>query len=134
MAREIFHWKLENFLQQKNKKMATTFKWTISVLNSRIKETIEGQELHDVVNVVHWRYKGTRIVDDIPYEKETYGSLGVETDPNDFILYENLTKDDVIGWLEEGLDVTEMQENLNKGIDLLINPVEETLPLPWDNE
>jgi len=114
--------------------MATTFKWTISVLNSRIKETIEGQELHDVVNVVHWRYKGTRIVDDIPYEKETYGSLGVETDPNDFILYENLTKDDVIGWLEEGLDVTEMQENLNKGIDLLINPVEETLPLPWDNE
>jgi len=27
-----------------------------------------------------------------------------------------------------------MQENLNKGIDLLINPVEETLPLPWDNE
>ena len=134
MAREIFHWKLENFLQQKNKKMATTFEWTISALNSRIKETIEGQELHDVVIVVHWRYKGTRIVDDIPYEKETYGSLGVETDPNDFILYENLTKDDVIGWLEEGLDVTEMQENLNKGIDLLINPVEETLPLPWDNE
>ena len=134
MVREISHWKLENFLQQKNKKMATTFKWTISVLNSRIKETIEGQELHDVVNVVHWRYKGTRTVDDIPYEKETYGSLGVETDPNDFILYENLTKDDVIGWLEEGLDVTEMQENLNKGIDLLINPVEETLPLPWDNE
>ena len=134
MVREIFHWKLENFLQQKNKKMATTFEWTISALNSRIKETIEGQELHDVVNVVHWRYKGTRTVDDIPYEKETYGSLGVETDPNDFILYENLTKDDVIGWLEEGLDVTEMQENLNKGIDLLINPVEETLPLPWDNE
>ena len=114
--------------------MATTFKWTISVLNSRIDETIEGQELHDVVNVIHWRYKGTRIVDDIPYEKETYGSLGVEADPNDFILYENLTEDDVIGWLEDGLDITEMQENLNKGIDLLINPVEETIPLPWENE
>ena len=53
MVREIFHWKLENFLQQKNKKMATTFEWTISALNSRIKETIEGQELHDVVIVVH---------------------------------------------------------------------------------
>ena len=114
--------------------MATTFKWTISVLNSRIEETIEGQELHDVVNVIHWRYKGTRIVADIPYEMETYGSLGVEADPNDFILYENLTEDDVIGWLEDGLDITEMQENLNKGIDLLINPVEETLPLPWENE
>ena len=114
--------------------MATTFKWTISVLNSRIEETIEGQELHDVVNVIHWRYKGTRIVDDIPYEMETYGSLGVEADPNDFILYENLTEDDVIGWLEDGLDITEMQENLNKEIDLLINPVEETLPLPWENE
>ena len=115
--------------------MATTFEWTISALNSRVKETIEGQELHDVVNVVHWRYKGTRTVDDTPYEAETYSSLGLdETDPNDFILYENLTKDDVVGWLEENLDVTEMQENLNKRIDLLINPVEETLPLPWDNE
>jgi len=105
------------------------YTWTISVLNSRIKETVEGQELNNIVNVVHWRYRAT----DGEYTTETYGSLGLnEPDPNDFILYENLTEADVITWLDEGMDVPEMQASLAKSIELLKNPIEETLPLPWD--
>ena len=49
-------------------------------------------------------------------------------------MYENLTENDVITWLEAGLDVDELQANLINKINLIINPVEETLPLPWDNE
>jgi len=107
------------------------FTWIISQMDSKIKETIEGQELQNVVNVVHWRYKAT--LDE--YETEVYGALNLDgTNPNDFILYENLTESDVITWLEAGLDVDELQTILINKINLLINPVEETLPLPWNNE
>jgi|TARA_Y100000052_G_C2947335_1_gene84772 hypothetical protein len=107
------------------------FKWHISQMDSKIKETIDGQELQNVVNVVHWRYDAT--LND--YETEVYGALELNgANPNDFILYENLTKNDVIGWLEAGLDVDELQTILINKINLLINPVEATLPLPWNNE
>jgi len=107
------------------------FTWIISQMDSKIKETIEGQELQNVVNVVHWRYKAT--LDE--YETEVYGALNLDgANPNDFILYENLTENDVITWLEAGLDVDELQTNLINKINLIINPVEETLPLPWTNE
>ncbi len=115
------------------------YKWIISSMDCVIKETVEGQELQNVVNMLHWR-RSAQTADydpttDTGYYVDVYGAMPLTSpDPNDFILYENLTKDDVIGWLEENLDVTDMQENLNKRIDLLINPVEETLPLPWDNE
>lgn len=100
-------------------------------MDSKIKETIEGQELQNVVNVVHWRYDAT--LDE--YETEVYGALELNgVNPNDFILYENLTENDVISWLEAELDVNELQTNLINKMNLIINPVEETLPLPWDNE
>ena len=67
------------------------FTWIISQMDSKIKETIEGQELQNVVNVVHWRYKAT--LDE--YEAEVYGALDLDgANPNDFILYENLTESD----------------------------------------
>ena len=107
------------------------FTWIISQMDCKIKETIQGQELQNVVNIVHWRYKAT--LDE--YETEVYGALDLDgANPNDFILYENLTESDVITWLEDGLDVVELQNNLMNKINLLINPVEETLPLPWHNE
>ena len=107
------------------------FNWIISQMDCKIKETIQGQELQNVVNVVHWRYDA--ILDD--YETEIYGTLELNgANPNDFILYENLTENDVITWLEDGLDVDKLQTILINKINLLINPVEATLPLPWNNE
>ena len=35
------------------------FNWIISQMDCKIKETIQGQELQNIVNVVHWRYKAT---------------------------------------------------------------------------
>ena len=107
------------------------FKWVISQMDCKIKETIDSQELLNVVNVIYWRYDA--ILND--FESEIYGTLELDgANPNDFILYENLTKNDVIGWLEAGLDVDELQSNLINKINILINPVEKTLPLPFDNE
>ena len=45
----------------------------------------------------------------------------------------SLTKEQVVGWLESELDVTSMQENLTKQIELKINPVEETKAPPFAN-
>jgi hypothetical protein len=59
--------------------------------------------------------------------------MGVEYNPEEpFIEYDDLTKEDVVGWLEEGLDVDIMKEGLDKQIELEINPVNETLRPDWD--
>jgi hypothetical protein len=58
--------------------------------------------------------------------------MGVEYDPGNFIPYADLTKDDVVAWLEAGLDVEAMKENLDNQIELEINPVDETLRPDWD--
>ena len=49
------------------------------------------------------------------------------------IASQDLTKDQVCGWLEATLDVPSMEENLDKQLDLLINPVNVTLPPPFEN-
>jgi hypothetical protein len=51
----------------------------------------------------------------------------------DFTPFDKLTKDQVCGWLESTLDVSTMEENLDKQLDLLINPVNVTLPPPFEN-
>lgn len=51
----------------------------------------------------------------------------------EFTPYEELTKDQVVGWLVSELDVDAMNENLNAQIDLLINPINVTLQPPFEN-
>ena len=53
-------------------------------------------------------------------------------DPDNFTPYADLEKSDVVGWLEAGLDVEAMQENLDNQNELQINPVDETLRPDWD--
>ena len=44
--------------------------------------------------------------------------MGVEYNPEEpFIEYDDLTKEDVVGWLEEGLDVDSMKEGLDKKLN-----------------
>ena len=100
---------------------------------------IHEEGLDDVVITVHWRRSAQ--TDDYNPETETgfyadvYGALSVgPVDPATFIPYNDLTKENVIGWLEAGLvDPTpsEMYEQLAANIELQENPIEETLPLPW---
>lgn len=114
------------------------YKWIISSMDCVIKETVEGQELQNVVNMIHWR-RSAQTADYDPttetgYYVDVYGAMPLTSpDPNDFILYENLTEADVDGWLNEMTEpsVAELDTNLAAAIDLLENPVEETLPLPW---
>tara|TARA_R100001143_G_C3336851_1_gene122314 strand:- start:411 stop:767 length:357 start_codon:yes stop_codon:yes gene_type:complete len=116
--------------------MAIQYSWVISQMNCAIKETIEGVVLDNVVNVIHWRRnatEGTEGESDY-YFADNYGAMGLDSpDPNDFILYPNLTQAEVEGWLNEMTEPTpaEIDLNLAENIALQKNPIEETLPLPW---
>ena len=100
------------------------YSWTISSLETA---PVDG-ELNDVVKIVHWRYKAT----DGDYSAETYSTfVCAEPSEEDFTAYPDLTEADVIGWLENGLNVQAMQESLASKIEDLKNPKIVNKPLPW---
>tara|TARA_Y100001972_G_C7392888_1_gene204986 strand:+ start:88 stop:420 length:333 start_codon:yes stop_codon:yes gene_type:complete len=107
------------------------YTWKISQLNCKIKETIDGKELNNVVKTIHWRYE----LEDGGKRVEIYGAEDLfRADADNFIEYNNLKESDVIGWLEDNVDVDDLKSNLNQQMNLIKNPVDETLPIPWENE
>jgi hypothetical protein len=108
--------------------METTYYWTISRLDTKPQEG----NLIDVVVAVHWRRTGTSIVDDKTYSAETNGVYTCPTpSETDFTAYPDLTREQVVGWLDAGLDVPELDLNLDIQIENQINPPIINLPLPW---
>jgi hypothetical protein len=112
------------------------FNWIISAMDCKIHEG----EMTDVVQTVHWRYNTTDIVPatsgstEKTYFAEMYGATQVgEPTPENFTSYPDLTKEQVVGWLEAVLDIDTMDENLTNQIELQINPIDVTLPPPFSN-
>ena len=104
-----------------------TYNWIISALECKVSE----DGLTNVVSTIHWRYNATN-EDGITVD--TYGAQPVGSpDPADFTPYENITKDQVVGWLEASLDVPALQLQLDEQINLIVNPVDVTPPLPFAN-
>ena len=86
--------------------------------------------LTDVVKTVHWRYEGK----DGEYTAEVYGAMACATpSETDFTAYKDLTYEQVCTWLEAGLNVEAMNENLATQIENLKNPPIVNLPLPFSN-
>jgi hypothetical protein len=117
--------------------METIYNWTISAMDCIIKD----DTMENVVTTVHWRLSGTR--DEKTYE--TYGALGVGyPNPANFTAYSALTKEEVVTWIENTMSVVPegggetqleaLKANINAQIDLLINPIDITLPPPFSNE
>lgn len=118
-----------------------TYTWFISQLECV--PSIDG--LSNVVSNVHWRVSAvsnkSRAIttpigtNTVPYSAEVYGTQGLTFDAkNAFINYADLTKDTVIGWVQEamGIDaVTKLQEALDKQLEALVNPPIIKPPLPW---
>lgn len=116
------------------------YKWVISAMDCRIKEGT----LENIVNIVHWRLNAS----DETYTTETYGLVTTpEPSETDFTLYDNLTKEQVVSWVVNILSVVpepidevvqesqldKIKESLNENLRLLANPIEATLPLPFEN-
>ena len=107
--------------------MANTYNWKINALDAKIQDG----DNSDVIYTVHWTYNSYK-TNTGEHTASSIGTLGVTYDPDNFIPYADLTKDDVVVWLEAGLDVEAMKSSLDNQIELQINPVDETLRPDWD--
>ena len=97
------------------------YTWEISALECKIKEG----DLNDVIYTVHWRLGTSNgLKDKEEIKTDTYGSLILESPTAaDFVPYDQITKEQVIGWLESKLDVDALKEALNEQINFIANPV-----------
>lgn len=105
----------------------TTFEWIISAMECRIKE----EDLNDVVVIVHWRYNATAEIEGKSYFADTFSSTALPTPSEGFTPYADLTKEQVVGWLENILDAPSMQLNLEANIQSQANPIMITFDLPF---
>ncbi len=108
--------------------MANTYSWRINALDAKIHEN----DLDNVIYTVHWSFIAKDDSEE-PVSVRAGGTLSVKYNPeSSFISYDDLTKEDVVGWLEDGLNVDSIKENLDKQIELQKNPVDKTLRPNWD--
>jgi hypothetical protein len=103
----------------------TNYKWVINALDCVPKE---GQII-DVVSIVHWSRFG--IQNDI--QVSMIGTMNCEKpSETDFTAYSDLTFEQICEWLEAGLNVSEIDANLDSQIENIKNPPIINLPLPFE--
>jgi hypothetical protein len=106
----------------------TNYNWTISALDCKAKEGT----LENVVNIVHWRLSALND----NFTAETYSSTVMPSPSGDnFTAYNDLTKEQVVEWLETILnsELIEIKNRLDNDLLLLENPTEVTPQLPFNN-
>ena len=104
----------------------TNYKWVINARDCVPKE----EELTDVVSIVHW----TRFAQEDNIQVSVNGTMTCgQPSETDFTAYPDLTYEQICSWLEAGLNVAEIDANLDSQILNIINPPIVTLPLPFEN-
>ena len=104
----------------------TEYKWVINQMDCVPKE---GQ-LIDVVLLIHW----SRFAQNENIQVSVYGTMECKSpSETDFTAYPDLTYDQICSWLDAGLNVVELDANLDSQIENIINPPIVTLPLPFEN-
>ena len=102
----------------------TEYKWVINQMDCIPEES----QLIDVVSIVHW----SRLAQQGDIIVSLYGTMNCSlTSETDFTAYTNLTFEQICTWLDRGLNVSELNANLDSQIENIINPSIITLPLPW---
>jgi hypothetical protein len=112
--------------------MAITYKWDIPQMNAHIQS--EGED--NVIYTVHYRYTGFEESNGKTYSETNIGTQGytyIAGEP--FTPYENTEAFEatVIEWLEDSLDVDQMQASIAASIQSQITPVNEDLYFTWQN-
>jgi len=85
-----------------------------------------------VIYTVHWSLYAQDDSEE-PIIVNSIGTIGVEYIAGDpFIPYNELTKENVIVWLEDQLDVESLKNYLDQQIESKKNPTDEYLHPDWD--
>ena len=104
-----------------------TYTWNISQLDCAPAEN----GLTNIVKVIHWELTG---VDENGISASMSNSYPLSSpSPEGFADYSTLTKETVISWLENNLDVGYIKSRLSNEIASQYNPPITSLPLPWEN-
>jgi len=96
--------------------MTATINWSIQQLD---RKTADG-----FVTTAHWTCTAT----DGDFSANAYCTVGFSGDL--VTPYENLTQEQVLGWVWEQVDKAEIESNLTAQIEAQKNPVSET-GVPW---
>lgn len=97
----------------------TTFSWTIPQMD---RLTSDG-----FVVTVHYNVTAT----DDTYSASTYGTIGYTQQPDEtYTPYDQLTQEQVVGWVQTSLGKDTVETSLQSQIDLQKNPVQEA-GVPW---
>lgn len=106
--------------------MANTYWWNITAMDCVPKDG----DLVDFVVTVHM----DRLATDGTYNARWYGTQSFSSaDVTDFTPYNELTYDQVCGWLNNSLPVDDIDNGLAQNIENQINPPIVTPPLPFEN-
>ena len=102
----------------------TTITWTITAMDCY--PHADGQA--DVVFTVHWTCAGT----DGIYNASVYSTCTVPGPGNPFTPYDQLTQQQVLGWIwANGVDQAATEAAVQTQLDNQINPPVVTPALPW---
>ena len=102
--------------------------WLIEQMDCAVQQDGEA----DVVLTAAWRCNGEQVDGDKTYTGTIYGSSSFNYRGKDFIPYESLTEDQVLGWCwSNGVDKDATEAAVQAQIDALIAPTVVVLPLPW---
>lgn len=108
--------------------MAINYVWDFPTFRVKIKQG----DLEDVVYIVDWTCTASN---GEGVSLQSYGQAMVPApNPETFIPFSDLTKEQVQSWVETSLGavfVQSMQAALAEGIELTVHPIEAVMPAPW---
>ena len=84
------------------------------------------------VQVAHWRVTESETVGDDTFTASAYGTCGFTPDPDadDFVAYDSLTEEVVMGWVHAEVDQSATEAALTANIEAQKNPVSAD-GMPW---
>ena len=84
------------------------------------------------VTVAHWRVTEEETVGDDTFTASAYGTCGFTPDPDadDFVAYDSLTEEVVMGWVHAEVDQSATEAALTANIEAQKNPVSAD-GMPW---
>jgi hypothetical protein len=84
------------------------------------------------VQVAHWRVTESETVGDDTFTASAYGTCGFtpDADADDFVAYDSLTEEVVMGWVHAEVDKDATEAALTANIEAQKNPVSAD-GMPW---
>lgn len=86
----------------------------------------------NVVIISDWTCSGQEIVGEVSHNGSCYGTASFGPPSDDFTEFDDLTKDQVLGWIwASGVDKDAIEANVADQIERSKNPPTVSLPPPW---